>query len=239
MDLIIFSLIMGFASFLQALTGFGIALIVVPISLLILDKTIVVVALVIVSIVLNGFLIKQIKIAPDKQLLYPLIISSAFGIPLGIWILSVVPINIMKIIVSILSIIFSIIFYKTKIILPKTKILGIVIGWLSGILQTSIGMSGPPVVLLLSNFYKNKDDLRKNLVSFFFFMNIIALLFFLLSSTKIYKGILYGIYVLPMVLIGAYIGNKIVKHVPQNIFRLLTFALVGLTGLYTLFTALK
>ncbi len=239
MDLFFFLIINLFASFYQGITGFGSALIASPLSLLVLDKFTVVSSLTIIGLVLNAFLFWKIKQPINLELLIPLCLASVIGMPFGIWILKTVPINLIQIIAGSLAILFTLIISFTKISLPKTKFLTIVAGLFSGLLQTSISMTGPPVVILLTGTGIEKNQMRKTLAAFFLWMNIISLPFFLFSKTITFHRVSFGLYALPFVFLGAYLGNKVVEKIPHKVFKLLALATVCLTGLLTIYSGLS
>lgn len=239
MNLFFFLVIILFACFYQGITGFGSALIAVPLALLVLDKFTVVSSLAIIGIPLNAFLFRKIKHPVSLSLLFPLCFASVIGMPFGIWILKTVPINLIKISAGSLSILFILIIYLAKISLPKTKFLTVLAGLLSGVLQTSIGMSGPPVVILLAGTDRAKNEMRKTLVTFFLWMSIISLPLFYFSGTLTLQRVGFGFYALPFVFLGAYLGNKVVEKIPQKTFRLLALVTVCLTGLLSIYSGLS
>lgn len=239
MDLFPFLIINLFASFFQGITGFGSALIASPLSLLVLDKFIVVSSLSIIGLVLNAFLFWKIKQPINLKLLIPLCLASVIGMPFGIWILKTVPINLIQIIAGSLAILFTLIIFFTKISLPQNKIFISAAGLFSGLLQTSISMSGPPAVMLLASISVEKNQMRKTLAAFFLWMNLISLPFFIFSKTISFQSVSFGLYTLPFVFLGAYLGNKVVEKIPQKSFRLLVLATICLTGFLSIYSALS
>lgn len=238
MNLFSFLIINLFASFYQGITGFGSALIASPLSLLVLDKFTVVSSLTTIGLVLNAFLFWKIKQRINFELLIPLCLASAFGMPFGIWILKTVPINLIQIIAGSLAILFTLIIFFSKISLSKTKFLTIAAGLFSGLLQTSISMTGPPVVILLAGIGIEKNQMRKTLAAFFLWMNIISLPFFIFSEIITPQRVSFGLYAIPFVFLGAYLGDKVVEKIPHKAFRLLALATVCLTSLLTIYSGL-
>jgi uncharacterized membrane protein YfcA len=239
MNLLFFIVIILFASFYQGITGFGFALIAAPLALLVLDKYTVVTSLTVIGLILNAFLFKKIKHPLNLTLLLPLFLASVIGMPIGIWILKTVSINVLKVIVGCVSIIFALKVSFTKISLPQTKTLTAIAGFLSGLFQTSISMGGPPVVILLTGAGKEKNEMRKIFVTFFLWLNIISLPFFLISRTLTLQRAKIGFYALPFVLLGAYLGNIVVKKIPQKAFKLIALATVCITGLLSIYSGLS
>jgi hypothetical protein len=239
MNLFFFLIIILFACFYQGITGFGFALIAAPLTLLVLDKFTVVTSLTLICLVLNAFLFRKIKQSLNLTLLLPLCFTSVIGMPFGIWILKAVPINLIKIIVGVLAILFIFLISFTKISLPRTRFVTAIAGLFSGVLQTSIIMSGPPVIILLAATDREKNETRKTLVTFFLFMTIISLPFFFFSKTLTLQRVSVGFFALPFVFLGAYLGNKVVEKIPQKAFRSLALATVCITGLVSIYSGLS
>ena len=150
MTLILFFIVNFFASVYQGINGFGFFLIAAPLALLFFDKFTVVISLTIISVLLNSFLIRKIHHPIHWKFLIPLLLSSLVGMPFGLWLLTSASIEIIKIVAGSLAIIFTFLIVFQKSAFHANKFTTAVAGVLSGILQTSIGMSGPPVVLLLA-----------------------------------------------------------------------------------------
>lgn len=238
MNVSFFLVIILFACFYQGITGFGSALIAVPLGLLVLNKFTVITSLILIGLVLNAFLFRKIKQPLDFTLLLPLCLASIIGMPFGIWILKTVPINLIKIIAGSLAILFTLLLSFTKISLPRTKVITALAGLFSGVLQTSIGMTGPPIVMLLAANGREKNEMRKTLVTSFLFMGIISLPFFFFSKTLTLQSVGVGLFALPFVLLGAYLGDKVVEKIPPKAFRFLALATVCITGLISIYSSL-
>lgn len=239
MTLFFFLIIILFASIYQGITGFGSALIASPLALLVYDKFTVVTALTLIGLVLNAFLFQKIKQPPNLTLLLPLCLARVIGMPFGIWMLKAVPINLIKIIAGSSAILFVLLISFAKISLPRTRFLTAIAGLFAGVLQTSISMTGPPVVILLAATGREKNEMRKTFVTFFLFMNIVSLPFFLFSGTLTLNRVRVGLFALPLVFLGAYLGNKVVEKIPQKAFRVLALITVCVTGLVSIYSGLS
>ncbi len=238
MDMSLFSLIILFSCFFHGITGFGVALFAVPLSLLFLDKNTVMVALPFLSIFLNGFLVKRIEQSADMPKISLMLFSSLCGMPIGIYLLQITPIGHLQIIAGSISILFAALVFSKNIQLSANKITAVFIGWLAGLLQTSIAMSGPPVALLIASTYEDKNMIRKNLVVFFMFMTGVSFLMYCLSDVPILTGVTFGLVSLPFALLGAFLGDKVVLYIASDTFVNWTFMVICLTGVYTTYRGL-
>ncbi|AEJ00850.1 protein of unknown function DUF81 [Nitrosomonas sp. Is79A3] len=238
MDMFLFSLIILFSCFFHGITGFGVALFAVPLSLLFLDKVTVMVALPFLSIFLNGFLIKRIDQPADMPKINLMLFSSLCGMPIGIYLLQITSTSHLQIVAGSISILFAALVFSKNIELSPNKITAVLIGWLAGLLQTSIAMSGPPVALLIASTYENKNMIRKNLVVFFMFMTGVSFLMYCLSDVPVLTGLIFGLVSLPFALLGAFLGDKVVQLISRDTFVNLAFMVICLTGIYTTYRGL-
>lgn len=227
-----------FSAFYQALTGFGMGLVGTPLALLFLDKYTVVMAFAVLAAFTNGFLIKKIDAPINWKIVVPLAIGSVIGAPFGIWLLIITPINILKIVAGSLVIlsIFLIIFLKST--LPTNRFLSGIVGFFSGLLNTSIGTPGPPVVLLLAGAKKEKNEMRKTMVTYFFWVNMISFPFFYFSGELTWERVSLGFYALPFLILGVYVGNRLSHKLPQKAYKILALVTVTVAGLAIIYSGL-
>lgn len=239
MEFLLFIITISLACFLQGVVGFGFALVATPLALIYLEKEAVVSSMLVVSLALNGFLTKKIRQPINSRLITLLFLASLVGMPIGVWVLKTIPMNLMKILVGSLAIIFTIILYFTKPRLPKNDLLSTMAGFFSGLLNTSTSMSGPPVVLLLAGQNLPKNKFRKTLVTFFFLMAIVSITLFITNQIITFKRASFGLVSLPFVFLAGFLGDKIAAKVPKKLFMLLALGTVFLSGFYGIFSGLK
>jgi len=238
-ELLLFIITISFACFLQGIIGFGFALVATPLALIYLEKETVVSSMLIVSLALNGFLVKKIRRPIDSRLVIPLFLASLIGMPIGVWVLKTISMDLMKILVGSLAIVFTLILYFTKSRLPKNNLLSITAGFISGLLNTSTSMSGPPVVLFLASQDLSRNKFRKTLAAFSFLMAIVAIALLANSQVLTFGRAGFALTSLPFVLLAGFLGNKVAAKVSKKLFMLLALGVVLLSGFYGIFSGLK
>ncbi len=238
MVILFFIIIITFACFLQGIVGFGFALLAAPLLFIFLEKETVVSAMLIIGVIINFFLIKKIKKSVGYKRIPLLFLASLVGMPIGIWILSTITMNSMKVLVGALVIVFASILSFGKIRLPKSNFLALLSGFISGILNTSTSTSGPPAVLLFTGENLPKEEFRKTLAHLFFLMSVASLCLFIVNKIITVKGVILGFISIPFVLLGAFLGDKLTEKVSQKFFRILVLGIIFLSGLYCLFSGL-
>ncbi|MBC7959794.1 MAG: sulfite exporter TauE/SafE family protein, partial [Vallitaleaceae bacterium] len=181
--MIVSGLTIVIAALIQGLTGFGFALVAVPIlSSFLLPKE-VVPMMVVYSLVMNILMFLQQKRFVQLKELRVLIVFGLIGIPFGVYLLNALSAQTIKLVAALLIIGTSMMMmlgwqWKTKSDFLSSAIAGL----LSGILNGSTSMSGPPIVLFLANKKVGKESFRASLPTYGIITNLITLGFFLLSS---------------------------------------------------------
>jgi uncharacterized membrane protein YfcA len=151
--MIVFASIIIFVScFIQGITSFGFSLVAVPLLSMFLSLKVIVPLLVIFSFVLNSIILVKLKDYINFKEIYILILSAVIATPIGANILINVNERILQLMVGII-VVFSAILFKTgfKIKLKNEKLAYFPVGFMSGILNGSVSLSGPPIILFLTN----------------------------------------------------------------------------------------
>lgn len=240
MNWILFILINIFAGFFQGVIGMGHGLIATPLTLIFLPKATVFTAIFVAGCVLNSYVARQIKEPLDTKIFWPLLGGAVLGMPLGVFILHLIPKNTLLIVVGSMSIILMpiILFGKLKFH-NHLKIATPVTGFFSGVLQTSTSMAGPPVGLLLSGADISKHAMRKILVTYFFAISAIAIPFLLIGHLFTLQGLLFGLSVAPFIIVAGHYGNKVAHYIPHHWYRIIALGTISITGAIAIYTGLQ
>ena len=111
------------------------------------------------------------------------------------------------------------------------KIDGMVAGGTSGILSTSTGLSGPPIVLLFTLRHYPVAAFRATTVTFFVIIDLVSLPA-LFAEGMIDRDTVGTVLLLsPAAFIGRFTGARLTRFVSPPQFRRVTLALLLLTGL--------
>ena len=143
----------------------------------------------------------------------------------------------LQLVLGIVLIITSLYFilYGNKIKLRTTKGVQVCVGTLSGLMGGFFGMQGPPAVLYFIQSEPSKEHYVVMAQTYFLIGNGI------MTLVRAYNGFfthtvaidyLYGV---GGVLIGAILGKLVFQFIPNNIFRYIVYAYIGLSGIIILF----
>ena len=136
------------ATFVRSTIGFGEALIAVPLLALVLPVEVAAPLSVLVSITVAVIVVIQDWRNIHFRSAGWLVVSTLFGIPLGLLMLKTVPESIVKAILGLFIILFAIysLVSRTHRVLPNDR-LAPLFGFSAGILGGAYGMNGPPLVI--------------------------------------------------------------------------------------------
>ena len=134
------------ASILQTSTGFGFSIMATPFLLMLFLPQEAIQINIILSFIISISLIWKIRMDIDCILLKRLIFGSIVGVPFGIIIFTSININTFKLAISILLLLLTLMLI-CNFKIQSTKSRDFIVGGLSGLLTTSIGMPGPPLLL--------------------------------------------------------------------------------------------
>lgn len=226
------------STLIQSLTGFGFAIVSTPLLLMVYDAKEVVVLLQFLSVVLDTVFVFFVKDNIDWHFLKPLLIGSVIGHPIGILIYLFVPTIGLKIFIAcvILSFLFLTKIYRKQ--LAETSCKTGVVGCLSGILNTSTSMSGPPLIIYLTSTNRDKTSLRATCIAYFTIINYLGIFAFYLAGKDFSFAIEQSIYIVPFCFIALWLGNKLFPYISQKCL-IDSFLLCYYSVLYILFIQLS
>jgi uncharacterized membrane protein YfcA len=224
---------------ISGLTGFGFGLVVVPVLLLIFPPATVVVLTTGLAIASGLPILAQDYRHVRARLIAPLLIPAVIGQLAGIRVLTELDSRYIKLAAGIVVVVFALLVARGFLIPGiRSKLAPVVAGWISGLLGTSTGMSGPPVVLFLTDRTPEPRAFRASITFYFFVLNLVGI--GLVSRTGLVgrREATLAAVLLPVALAGRRIGQELHHRVDQAEFRRISLGLLMLTGASGALTAL-
>ncbi len=237
-EIILFSTIMMLAAIVQGITGFGFSLVAFPLLALILPVQVVTPILVLSSLILNVAVFKSVSGVQLKGI-RAMTLLAIISTPIGAYLLKVISPDVLKISVGVVITATALFLLKGYQIKFKRELLArSVTGFFSGLLNGTLSMSGPPIILYMSNQGAEKDKLRGSFSLFAMITNVfaIATLYFAgLINTTIFIRFAQ---LIPALMVGVFLGVIISRKVNEQLFRKITLYLLIAMGISTLVVAL-
>ncbi|WP_112182523.1 sulfite exporter TauE/SafE family protein [Paraliobacillus zengyii] len=237
MEILAFIIIILIASVLQTSTGFGFSILATPFLFLLFEPIEAIQINLILSLVISSALIIKIRKDIDFGILRRFVVGSVMGLPVGIMIFLLVDIDRLKLGVSLIILVLTIMLILTFRI-NQNKKRDLIVGGLSGLFTTSIGMPGPPLLLYFSGTDTKKEKLRGTTLAFYLFIYFISLVIQVIFAGTNKIIWVSSLWALPLVFVGLYLGQLLFKRINQSVFRIFTYIILLFTGIYLLIESL-
>jgi uncharacterized protein len=229
-QLIVVAVAIFAAAFVQMLAGFGFALLAMPVMTLAVPVEEAVVVVAILSLATTAWQSIRLKHDTDVALARRLIIASFVGMPLGLLILNVVDDTSLKIVLGICVLIATALLARRLDLSHVGPGLDVACGFTSGVLNTSLGTNGPPLVFDLQARAVGATTFRATISTVFVFGNMLALTLFLIDGKVTGDELRAALVAAPAWLLGQALGWPTRRHVHGERFRWLVLTLLFAAG---------
>lgn len=224
------------AGFLQGVTGFGSALIAMPLLSYVIDIKAAVPVCTLCGVLINVIMTHKLRASFDRAKIIPLVIGSVPGAIFGTLLLKEVNGDYIRIFLGLLVTLFagySLIAKPVRVaISDKWAYLS---GFLTGAISASVSAGGPPTIIYSSLKGWDKDTFKSTLVSFFLVAAGMSAAGHLLSGlTTFYVMKLFLVSLLP-VIAGTYLGNAVSRYISEQFYRRIVMLLLVFMGLMLIF----
>ena len=225
-ELVWICLVVTGASATQAISGFGFALIAVPLLSLFIEPQTAVVLATVVGAFSSTFQAITDRRYAQRNLVQRLAVTAYIGMPFGLVVFLVVSESVLRFIVGVVVLIAAVALMRGFSIAHTNKKIDWIMGWASGVLATSTSTNGPPLVFLLQAKKLNPESFRASINVVFSLTSFGAILLFAVTG-NITRDDFAGIGIsIPMLLLGLAIGFKVRTRINAEQFRILVFALL-------------
>jgi uncharacterized protein len=227
------SLIMAFAGFTQGFSGFGAVIVSLPCLTLFLPIKFVVPLVTLMSCCINLILVIQLRHHLQWPKIFPLLLASIPGIPLGVYVLKAVAPWSLEILLGLVLI--GVPFYSryTRARLgPPHSWWAYLAGFVSGCLGGCLGTNGPPIVVYAALQPWDKDVMKATLVGFFFIAHLGAFALQAssgLATTRVFTMVFGS---LPFLALGVFSGSFCYTRISSASFRKVIMIMLVAMGLF-------
>jgi uncharacterized membrane protein YfcA len=232
------------AALLQAVSGFGFAVLAVPLYLLLVDPAQAVQLAIILSTTLSFAVVSGLRRTVAPALLLRLGIGSLAGSPIGLFSFRYADRLLVRLVVGAAILAFAVMmagfrFRGGRPWAPfgRTQTRDLAAGAAAGVATALVGMAGPPVLIYLLLAGTAAQTVRATLLAFFALsygatLASHAATVGIPGPTWVAAGILA-----PIALLGGLVGRPIGDRIGSDGFALLAIALLTAAGLYTVVAA--
>jgi len=227
------------ATFIRSALGFGEALVAVPLLALTLPVQVAAPLAVLVSITVAVVVVIQDWRNIHIRSAGWLVLSTLFGIPLGLLLLKTVPESIVKAILGVFIIAFALYSLAGRKPELHSNRFAPLFGFVAGILGGAYGMNGPPLVVYGVLRRWSPAQFRATLQGYFLVASIVGMLGYALTGlwTRTVSG--YFLLSLPLAFIGIFLGHAAHRRLSGPGFLLCVHIGLALIGVILLAQALR
>ena len=220
------------AGFLRGLTGFGFALVAVPIVSTLVEPQIVVPMILIHSVVTSVPLLIHARHDMQPLRIWPLMVGAIIGAPFGSYLLIALDADTLRLLIGLVASGFALLLlvgFSRPV--GRERLAFLPVGFLSGLLNGSSSLAGPPVILFFANQRIPPMVFRANILLLFFSTNIATIFAFIAGGIFTSDSFILAAAFSPSLFIGTYLGARYSRRVDTRIFRGIALAVVMGSGL--------
>lgn len=219
--------------------GFGFAMITLPLlTIVFLDKTAIPVVLFCTTFVSAAALIEARNHIKLKSVIV-LFFAAMPGTLVGIYFLKIVEITTLQIIIGSLVIfcgIASLLGLRKK--LNNQRLAFWSCGFASGMLNGSVAMAGPPLVLLFVNQGYSKMVYRANILAYFVLLGCVTMLLYFFGGIITPQAVRLSIVLSPGLVAGTIAGIFLAKKIDSMAFQKIALLIIIISGCTSLVSGL-
>lgn len=230
------------ASTAQTVAGFGFALIAVPFLVIVLDVKDAVVLVGILGLLNSTLVARAVWRHVRVRSVGTMLLGSFVGMPVGLLVLLFAPEDALRLAVGVASIAMA------AAITLGSRFGGgggggdrpgeLFAGAVSGLLNTSTGMNGPPIVLYLQERGYPPDEFRGALSAFFIVSGVVSFAAFAATGVVSGAALALGAAGVPAVFAGNWAGHRLLGRLSHETFRRLVLALLIVTAVAAVATSI-
>ena len=232
--------IVSVAAFMQSLTGFGFALVVMPLLTIVLG-----VRIAAPLVALAGLTVYTINLIRYRQAINVgeaarLAMASAIGVPIGVWVLSNADEMVVNRFLGLLLIAYAA--YAGCEHLAQSVVRRVLsrrwvypAGFVAGCLGGAYNTPGPPVIVYGSLRQWPKEEFRAVLQTLFFLNATLVVVSHLLARNVTKEVLTFYLYAAPALVVGILAGSRVDRKINGNRFRIIVTVMILILGLALLF----
>jgi len=227
----------GAAAFTQSVSGFGFSLFIVPpLALAVGAKDAVVLANT-MGVVVNLVMATRLRGHVDWRLGLTLLAGASAGMPLGLVVLVVVDSAVLQAVIAVVVMLSAALIWRGAALHAAGRVGDVATGLVSGVLNTSTSMSGPPVVLYLQGRGVPADTFRATLGAYFLASGAIATALFVAGGRFDRELWADTGLAAPALVLGWFAGNVVYGKLDPARFRAVVIVVLVATAAVALATA--
>ncbi|MEN8198485.1 MAG: sulfite exporter TauE/SafE family protein [Thermodesulfobacteriota bacterium] len=220
------------AGFVQGMTGFGSALVAIPLLSLFLDIKSAVPLCILNSLIITTYLSLKMRKHLHSNKILPLCVAAVPGIIVGSTILKNVDSTILRTCIGVLLISYSLYSLLNRATPRKLSTAwSYLAGFLSGAIGAAFSAGGPPTIIYTTLTDWKKDEIKATLSGFFLFNSYLIATVHAISGLTSIEVFTYFMISAPFVLLGTVLGAIAYGRIPRARYLQIIFAFLIVMGI--------
>ena len=230
-------IIFFFATFTQSVSGFGGALVAMPLLTAgILPLEVAAPLFALGAIASRPFMLLRYRSALSLNQIWRVLIAAVIAIPLGVELPRIMDEQIIRTILAVVVIGYVLMNLMLEH-LPKLNhtLWGWGLGFIGGLLAGAYNIGGPPVVIYATGRRWLANEFRANMQTYSIINNVVVILAHARLGNLTPNVFQYFVLIIPSLAVGLLLGFALNNHINQALFRKLVLALLFVSGVRLLF----
>lgn len=223
------------ASLARGFSGFGAALIFVPLASALLGPKIAVPLLLVTDGVMAAGMIPSAFLKADRRDVLTMAAGGIFGIPTGIWFLTTLdPLTIRWGIVALATLMLALLLSDWRYHGRPRPALTVFVGLVSGFFSGAAQIGGPPVVAYWLGGTIPAATVRANIVLYFAITSVIAAVGYVWGGLITTRILLLAALIAPVYGFGTWAGSRMFGLASEQTFRRICLGMIALATLVSM-----
>ena len=231
------ALVVAVATCAQVLSGFGFALVAIPLVALLAGAKSAVVGMALVGPLLTAAVVLRDRGEIRWRTAATFTAAALLGMPAGILVLGRAGDRALKAIIGVIVVAAGVALWR-GLRVPPGRRSELIAGVLSGVLATSTGTNGPPLVIVLHSESLEPRQFRGTLSASFLAQGVVALGAFWVSGHVTADAARVAASALPGIGVGWFLGDHLFKGMEKERFGAIVLVMLVLSGLVSAVSAL-
>jgi len=231
MTFILLAIIVFLASLMQTLSGFGFALVVMPLLTLTLGLPTAVPLVSLIALTLYAVNLLRYRQSLNLNELKRLALAAALGVPIGLWVVASVPETAVKFLLGLLLIAYALYaFINPTLSFTVPTGWGYGVGFIAGCLGGAYNVPGPPVIVYGSLRQWPRDEFRAVLQALFLLQGILVVAGHVVLGDVTTAVFTLYLVAIPALFLGSFTAARLDAKINKAQFRRLVTGLILVLG---------
>ena len=227
---VVAAVVLGFAAAVQMASGFGFALVSVPLLALVVGPHDAVLLALLMGTVFNGWQAVEGRGVLHRGVAARFLVGAVVGLPAGYLLYRALGKDSLTVVVGVLVLAAAALLWRGWSLPAVGRGTDVVAGVCTGVLTTSTGTNGPPIVTVLHARGLDADAFRATATTVFLVLDLLAVLLFAGTGELGGGQVATAAVALPVVVVGGFVGYRARRLLSPAAFRRVVLLLLAATG---------